>query len=97
VVEPLGREHVEVGDGDATPSPRAADLDGRVERGEGDGRIGRVHDPARAAGDDGVVLVLALLRRAAVAAPVLETGNVAAVIPAARPLAEVAADRPHGA
>jgi hypothetical protein len=53
-----------------------------------------VNDVARTAAEDGEILVLAVHRRARVAA-VLMAADVAPEIPAPRPLAEIAAERPH--
>ena len=65
-----------------------------VERGERDRRVGRMHDVAWTGVENGEVLILARLCGTS-AASVLETGNRAAVVPAARTLAEIPADRPH--
>ncbi len=82
-------------DGDASRETVGRDdLDVCVERFECDRGIRRVHGVAGAAGDDAVVLVLAVHRRAGGAA-VLEAAHAAPEVPAARALAEVAAERSH--
>ena len=96
VVQSLTRQHVEVRDRHAPNARRPANLHLRLQRRQRHRGVRGVHDVARPAAEDRVVLVFPRRRRAAVA-PILVAGKPAPEIPAPRPLTKIAGNRPHGA
>ena len=94
LIDSFARQDVELADRNRSPATGRRDLHMRIECRERDGRIGRMHGVARTAVEDREILILAIDRRARRPA-VLEAGNRAPKVPAARTLAEIAADRPH--